>query len=101
MNSKLLKALVALLPAGILFAGSIVTFARWKAIGSLFQLVGAACFIVVVFAHVCEAVRILPWMNWGSENSAGHYLDLSSAILGGTLFPIGYLLHALRRQHPR
>ena len=38
------------------------------------------------------------WMNWGSENSAGHYLDLSSAILGGTLFPIGYLLHALRRQ---
>ena len=98
MNATLLKALVTLAPVAMLFAGSIVTFARRRAAGSLFQLIGAACLIVVVFVHVCEALRILPWMNWGSENSAGHYLDLSSAILGGTLFPIGYLLHALRRQ---
>ena len=48
MNATLLKALPALLPTDILFAGSIVTFARWKAAGSMFQLVGAACLIVVV-----------------------------------------------------
>jgi hypothetical protein len=34
-------------------------------------------------------------MGWGIENSAGHYIDLSSAVLGLIFFPIGYLLHAL------
>ena len=31
----------------------------------------------------------------GLEHSAGHYLDLWSAVLGLTLFPVGYLFHAL------
>jgi len=35
-------------------------------------------------------------MRWGLEDSPGHYLDLVSAILGLTLFPAGYLAHALR-----
>lgn len=30
------------------------------------------------------------------EHSVGHYLDLWGAVLGLTLFPIGYLLHALK-----
>jgi hypothetical protein len=34
-------------------------------------------------------------MGWGIKDSAGQYVDLSSAVLGLTLFPIGYLLHAL------
>ncbi len=34
-------------------------------------------------------------MQWGHENSVGHYLDLSSAVLGLTLFPLGYLFQAL------
>jgi hypothetical protein len=49
--------------------------------------------------HVSEAVHLFPWMHWGQEHSAGHYLDLCSAILGLTLFPIGYLLHALAERH--
>ena len=36
-------------------------------------------------------------MRWGSELSVGHYLDLVSAVLGLTLFPIGYLLHELTK----
>src|SRR5437016_14275757 len=42
---------------------------------------------------------LLPWMQWGSNHSVGHYLDLGSAVLGLTLFPIGYLLHALTKRH--
>jgi len=38
-------------------------------------------------------------MQWGSNHSVGHYLDLGSAVLGLTLFPIGYLLHALTKRH--
>jgi len=46
--------------------------------------------------HVFEALRFFPWMGWGSENSVGHYLDLICAILGFSLFPAGYLVHALK-----
>ena len=55
--------------------------------------------MVVVLAHLCEAIHLLPWMRWGSEHSIGHYLDLVSAISGLTLFPIGYLLDALTQRH--
>ena len=36
-------------------------------------------------------------MHWGLEHSAGHYVDLVGAVLGLTLFPAGYFLHALPR----
>jgi hypothetical protein len=55
--------------------------------------------VVVVFTHVSEALHLFPWMHWGLEHSIGHYLDFFSAVLGLTLFPIGYLLHALRAKH--
>jgi hypothetical protein len=48
-------------------------------------LSGIACLIVVVLTHVAECWRILPGMGWGLPNSPGHYLDLSSAILGAIL----------------
>ena len=44
---------------------------------------------MVVLTHLCEALGLFPWMHWGLEDSFGHYLDLSSAVLGLTLFPIG------------
>ncbi len=53
----------------------------------------AACLVVVVLTHVCEALHFFPWMRWGEPDSVGHYLDLSSAILGLTLTPVGYVLH--------
>jgi hypothetical protein len=53
--------------------------------------------MVVVLTHVCEALQLLPWMDWCSEHSVGHYLDFGSAILGLTSFPVEYFLHALRQ----
>jgi succinate dehydrogenase/fumarate reductase cytochrome b subunit len=100
MNVTLLKALVALVPACLLAFASAVLFSRRKTSCSLLQLLGAGCLVVVVLTHVCEGLRIFPWMRWGAEHSAGHYLDLSSAVLGLTLLAIGSLLSALRERHP-
>ena len=101
MNIALLKALVALLPLCLLFSGSVVLFRKGKAVGSFLQLLGTGCLVLVVLTHLCEALHLFPGMHWGLEHSAGHYLDLWSAVLGLTLFPIGYLLYAVTRQPNR
>src|SRR5579864_8108777 len=97
MNGTLLKALIAFLPVGMVFSGSAVRFFRRKSTYSFLQLLGAACLVVVVLTHVSEALHLFPWMHWGAKHSIGHYLDFGSAVLGLTLFPIGYLLHALTK----
>ena len=98
MSAALLKGLVALLPATMLFSGSVVLFFRGKTVCSLLQLLGAGCLVVVVLTHVCEALHLFPWMQWGLEQGVGHYLDFWSAVLGFTLFSVGYLFHALRKR---
>jgi len=98
MNVTLLKALVALVPACVLFFCSVVLFLKGKTVWSFLQLLGAGCLVLVVLTHVSEALHLFPWMHWGLEHSVGHYLDFWSAILGLTLFPIGYLLHALTKR---
>jgi hypothetical protein len=97
MNVILLKALIAFVPAGMLCAGSFILFSTRKSVWSLLQVVGAMCFMVVILAHICEALHLFPAMQWGMEHSVGHYIDLWSVILGLTLFPVGYLLHTLAR----
>jgi hypothetical protein len=67
------------------------------AVGRYLMVFAAGCFIVVVLTHVCEAYHQFPSMGWGLERSAGHYLDLSAAVLGFTLFPVGYLLRRSER----
>jgi hypothetical protein len=99
MNDTLLKGPVILVPACMLFSGSAVLFVRTKTVWSFLQLLGAGCLVVVVLTHICEALHLFPWMGWGLENSVGHYLDLSSAVLGLTLFPAGYLFHVLGKRH--
>ena len=99
MKSTLLKALVALVPASMLLTGSVVLFFRVKTVCVLLQVLGAGCLVVVVLTHVSEALHLFPWMHWGFEHSVGHYLNLWSAVLGLTLFSIGYLLHALTGRH--
>jgi hypothetical protein len=84
------------IPACMLFSGSAILFSRRKTFASFLQLLGAGCLIVVVGTHVAEALRLFPWMNWGFPHSVGHYVDLASAVLGVTLFPLGYLIYALR-----
>jgi hypothetical protein len=62
------------------------------------MLLGSACLIIVVLTHVAESFHIFPAMGWGLPNSAGHYLDLVSAILGCTFLPLGFLAIALTRR---
>jgi hypothetical protein len=97
MNATLVKALLALVPVVMLFTGAAVVFCKSKTTASLLQLLGAGCLVLVILAHVCEALRAFPAMHWGEEHSIGHYIDLGSAGLGLTLFSIGYLLHSLSR----
>lgn len=96
MNAPLFKALVALFPAGLLLSGSTIMFFRGKTQVIFMQLVGAGCIMLVVLTHMCEALHLFPAMHWGLEHSVGHYVDLVGAVLGLTLFPAGYFLHALR-----
>ena len=58
-------------------------------------LLGSGCLIVVVLAHVAEALHIFPSMGWGLPDSAGHYLDLVSAILGCALLLLGFRIALL------
>src|SRR2546425_12037064 len=96
MDATLVKALAALVPVCMLFCGSVVRFFRAKSVPSFLQLLGAGCLVVVVLTHVAEGLQWLPSMHWGDEQSIGHYLDWSAAVLGVTLFPGGYLFEALR-----
>jgi hypothetical protein len=89
-------ALVALLPAGMLFTAATLLFSRAKTTGVLLQFLGAGALLIVVLCHLCEALGLLPSFGWGLEHSVGHYVDLSSAIVALTLFPMGYLLSALK-----
>jgi hypothetical protein len=66
MNVILLKALVALVPACMLFSGSIVLFPREKTVCSFLQLLGAGCLVVVILTHVFEALHLFPWMHLGA-----------------------------------
>ena len=95
MNPTLLRALAALAPICMLLVGAVIMFVKEKRTSSVLQLLGAAGMMIVLLTQLCETLQLFPWMHWGEENSAGHYLDLSSAILAVTLFPFGYLLHAL------
>lgn len=98
MNATLTKALVTLVPTCMLLVGSASMFFRGKALPSFLQLLGASGLVIVALTHVCEALHLIPWMKWGLENSAGHYVDLAGAVVGITLFPIGYLAYALAKR---
>ena len=95
MNAPLLKALLGLVPASLLLAGSLTFFLKRKSTGSVLQLLGAGCLLLVILVHLCEGLHLFPGLGWGLEHSAGHYLDLCSAVLSLLLFPFGFLLHAL------
>lgn len=96
MNPTLVKSLLAFLPVSMLLAGSLNLVLNRKSFSALLQLSGAAFLTIVPLTHVCEALGLFPVMQWGQQHSAGHYLDFCSAVLGFTLFPLGYLFHTLR-----
>jgi hypothetical protein len=67
-------------------------------IGRFLEIFGSACLLIVVLTHVAEAFHIFPAMGWGKLNSAGHYLDLVSAIRAATLLPLGFAADTLTRR---
>lgn len=94
MSTQLVRALVALAPTSLLLVGAVIRTRKENSAVSFLQLAGAACLVVVALTHVSEALGLFSAMRWGQEDSLGHYFDLASAILGFTLFPLGYLLDA-------
>jgi hypothetical protein len=100
MNATLAKALVALVPAGILFVGAVLLFLREKILGSFLQLLGVGCLVVVVLAHIAEALHLFPWMHWGEEHSVGHYLDLGVLFLASPCFPWDICFMRLQKGTP-
>jgi hypothetical protein len=100
MNATLLKTLIAMVPTSMLLVGSVLVFFRARTLSSSLQLIGTGSLFIVVLTHLCEALNLFPLMHWGSEHSAGHYLDLFSAVLGATLFPLGYLWTSITL-HPK
>jgi hypothetical protein len=100
MNATLIKSLVALVPAAVLLVFSITLWLRERSIATRLEVSGSACLVVVILTHVSEATHLLPGMHFGDPHSVGHYLDLSCAVLGVGLFPVGYVLHA-KTKRPR
>ena len=78
---------------GVLFAGSLVLFARRKSASALLQLLGSGCLALAVVTHVSETFHLFPALHWGS-----HYVGLGTAALGLILFPLGYLGQAVAKQ---
>jgi len=91
------KAFLALIPAAALLIACAFIWRHEKTGPSLIQLLGAFGVTIVVLTHVAEASRVVTWMRWGEPDSPGHYLDLTSAITGLILLPVGYGL----RRHLR
>ncbi len=92
MDPKLFRPLLLLLPIGALFVWSLLSFAKTKTGLAFMQLIGAGLLVVVVATHICGALSLFSLMEWGAPHSAGHYLDLGSAILGVSLLSVVALL---------
>jgi hypothetical protein len=94
--------LVALAPASLLLAGSAIVFFRERHTASFLQLFGAGCLALVVLAHICEALRLFSCNGLGGAAEPGALFEnLGSAVIGITLFPLGYLLHEVNPSRGR
>ena len=98
MNTTLLASCCAAVPAAFLITAAVVQFRRTHGLSTALQLLGAAGFVLVVLAHLCEGLGLFLFMGWGEPHSAGHYLDLASALTGIVAFPLGYLLNAFEKK---
>jgi hypothetical protein len=85
-------------PVWVAFALSVASLIEERTAWSLVQLLGAFCLTIVVLAHVAEALGLFPRIGWGLPDSAGHYVNLVSAVAGLILFPIGYLGRSFARR---
>src|SRR5215475_8612504 len=96
MNITLVKAVIALVPTGVLLIRTASFICHQPNAARVLQLCGSACLMIVVLTHIAEGLQVLSFMGWGEINSVGHYLDLSSLALGVMLLSVGYLMASRR-----
>ena len=75
---------------------STIRLIRQPTLASVLQFLGSVFLIIMVLTHIAEAFSLVPQMGWGQPNTAGHYLDLASAIGGVVLLVAGVSLRAFR-----
>ena len=92
MNASVLKGVVTLGVGVVLICVWVLIYRRRRTLGTLLQLIGIPCLVIVALAHVLEAFDILPFMGWGQPRSLGHYIDLVAAVAGVTTVLPGLLL---------
>lgn len=92
MDGILVRTLIALGVVGPLFVWSVVRIKKQATAGAALQLVGALALLAVIGAHVCEGLQLFPSWGWGRPHTVGHYFDLTSAIVGVTFVPVGFVL---------
>lgn len=66
----------------LVFSAALLALLRHRRQADLVQLFGSALLLVMVLTHIAEHFHLLMAMRWGSPDSAGHYLDLMSAVGG-------------------
>jgi apolipoprotein N-acyltransferase len=94
----MLRTLLISIPIVALLVVSLAAFIRTRHLSALLSTIGASCLVVVVLTHAAEALRLLPGMRWGQPDSAGHYVDLTSALAGVALLSAALVLRTLDRQ---
>src|SRR5215831_7969301 len=94
----IVRTLLISIPVGALLVVSLVAFIRTRHLSALLNTIGASCLVVVVLTHAAEALRLLPGMRWGQPDSAGHYVDLTSALAGVALLDAALVLRTIDRQ---
>ncbi len=82
------KSILALLLTSVVFA-AVMLRRRRSTIATTLLAFGTAFFVIIAIAHVFEALALLPAFGWGQPRSTGHYIDLTSAVLGITLIVAG------------
>jgi hypothetical protein len=68
----LIKTLFIAVPVTLISVGSLVMFVKTRTLPPLLWLAGSVCLVIVVLAHVAEAMRWFPRMQWGQPDSVGH-----------------------------
>ncbi len=91
MHLATTKSILALLLTTIVFAVAVILRRRRSTFATTLLAFGTAFFIIVAFAHVFEALTLLPAFGWGRPHSAGHYIDLTAAVLGIILVIAGLI----------
>ena len=97
MVSTLGRALIVAMPVGAALVIGIVMLFRAGGLPAFLWTIGSMCLSVMVFTHVAEALNWWPAMQWGQSTSAGHYLDLTSAVFGLACLMGGIVIYARRR----